>query len=79
MLAVAVACLPIFFHEGSINRWEGGVFFAYYLAYTLYLVLNATQHDMLPLYSDIMMRFVLPITVLTIGVVTFRFARARPT
>ncbi len=79
MLAVAVACLPIFFHQGSINRWEGGVFFAYYLAYTLYLVLNATQHDMLPLYSDIMMRFVLPITVLTIGVVTFRFARARPT
>ncbi|OHC31832.1 MAG: sodium:calcium antiporter, partial [Pseudomonadales bacterium RIFCSPLOWO2_02_FULL_63_210] len=42
MIAVAVACLPIFFSGYRINRWEGLLFLAYYLAYTLYLVLFAT-------------------------------------
>ena len=40
---VAVACLPIFFTGNVIARWEGGLFFAYYIAYTTYLVLAATQ------------------------------------
>jgi cation:H+ antiporter len=43
MIAVAVACLPIFFTGNVITRWEGGLFFAYYIAYTTYLILAATQ------------------------------------
>lgn len=35
MLAVAVACLPIFFSGLRINRWEGLLFLGYYLIYTL--------------------------------------------
>jgi cation:H+ antiporter len=72
MLVVAVACLPIFFTGGTINRWEGALFMGYYIAYTLYLVLNATQHDLLPIFNTIMLYFVIPLTVITIGVVLYQ-------
>jgi cation:H+ antiporter len=72
MIAVAIACLPIFFTGYSIARWEGLVFLGYYIVYTLYLILGATQHDALPLLSAIMLLFVLPITALTLIVVTWR-------
>ncbi|HUE75285.1 MAG TPA: calcium/sodium antiporter, partial [Chloroflexota bacterium] len=68
MIAVAVACLPIFFTGYSIARWEGGLFLAYYLAYVLYLILNATEHAALAAYSTVMLAFVLPLTVLTLTV-----------
>ncbi len=69
MIAVAIACLPIFFTGGTINRWEGALFMGYYVAYTLYLVLNATQHDLLPIFNSVMLYFIIPITMVTIGVV----------
>jgi cation:H+ antiporter len=70
MVAVAIACLPIFFSGYQIARWEGILFFLSYVAYTLYLILDATQHDALPLYSNTMFYFVLPligITVIALG------------
>ncbi len=75
MLAVAVACLPIFFHESRIDRWEGGVFFGYYLAYTAYLILDSTGHDYLPYFSAVMLWFVMPLTAITIVVVLLRYAK----
>ncbi|MGM0982658.1 MAG: calcium/sodium antiporter [Pseudomonadota bacterium] len=75
MIAVALACLPICFTGGQISRWEGGVFFGYYLAYTLYLILAAARHDALPGFGMVMLYFVLPITVLTLALLTFRDLR----
>ena len=72
MLAVAVACLPIFFTGTRIARWEGGLFVGYYVAYTVYLILDSQDHDALPTYSTVMMLFVVPITVVTIGIVVAR-------
>lgn len=72
MLAVAVACLPVAFHGYAILRWEGALFLAYYAAYTLYLVLNATQHAALPMFSAVMWAFVLPLTALTLVVIVVR-------
>ena len=66
MLAVAVACLPVFLTAREIARWEGGVFLAYYLAYTAYLILAAQQHDALPAYSYVMLSFVIPLTIVTL-------------
>jgi cation:H+ antiporter len=43
MLAVALACLPVFVTGREIARWEGGVFLLYYVAYVAYLVLAAQQ------------------------------------
>jgi cation:H+ antiporter len=77
MIAVALACLPIFFTGNIISRWEGFVFLGYYIAYTVYLILSASHHDALPFFSHTMMWFVVPITVLTLIVVTIRTIRKR--
>lgn len=66
MVAVAVACLPIFLTGHLIARWEGAVFVGYYVAYTAYLILNATEHDLLEPFSAVMVRFVVPLTLVTI-------------
>jgi len=68
MIAVAIACFPIFFTGYTITRWEGGVFLAFYVAYALYLFLNATQHTLLPAFSAVMLWFVIPLTVITFGI-----------
>jgi cation:H+ antiporter len=72
MLAVAVACLPIFFTGNVIARWEGAIFLLYYVAYTTYLILDATQHAALPMFSNVMFYFVLPITILTLAIAVWR-------
>ncbi|MGE0681157.1 MAG: calcium/sodium antiporter [Candidatus Binatia bacterium] len=76
MIVVAVACLPIFFTGHVIARWEGALFFGYYLAYTFYLILAAAEHDALPQFSLLMLNFVIPLTVLTLALVTVRSLRA---
>jgi len=63
MIAVAFACLPVFFTGGVISRAEGTLLFGYYLAYTLFLVLAASQHDALAGFSAGMLYFVVPLTV----------------
>lgn len=72
MIAVAVACLPVFFTGGTISRAEGGLFVGYYGAYTTYLILAAAQHDALSTVSVVMAAFVLPITALTLLLVSVR-------
>ncbi|PAV26844.1 cation:H+ antiporter [Tamilnaduibacter salinus] len=74
MMAVAIACLPIFFTGGVISRLEGGVLFGYYLAYTAYLILAASHHEALPAFSGAMLWFVGPLTVLGL-VVSLRRSR----
>lgn len=69
MLAVALACLPVFMTGREIARWEGAVFLAYYAAYTTYLILAAQSHDALAAFSGTMMSFVVPLTVITLVVV----------
>jgi cation:H+ antiporter len=72
MIAVALACLPVFMTGHDIARWEGGVFVAYYAAYVAYLILAAQQHDALDSFSHAMLSFVIPITVITVIVVLLR-------
>lgn len=79
MIAVAVACLPIFFTGHRIDRWEGGLFLGYYLAYTAYLIFYATEHQALAAFSAVMLGFVLPLTFITLAVLFWRAWRARST
>lgn len=74
-IATCVACLPVFFTGHRISRYEGGVFLGYYVAYTSYLILAAKDHDSLPVFSMIMMWFVIPLTLLTAVVVIYRTTR----
>ena len=72
MIAVAAACLPLFFTGNELRRWEGAVFLAYYGAYLAYLVMASSQHDALPVFSRTMLLFVAPITLLTVAVAATR-------
>ncbi len=76
MIAVALACLPVFMTGREIARWEGGVFVLYYAAYITYLILYTQQHDALGVFSTAMMSFVVPITVITLVVVLLRRKKA---
>jgi cation:H+ antiporter len=77
MVAVAVACLPIFFTGYRIDRGEGFVFLAYYVAYTMYLILASTQHASLQVFSIALTWFAVPLTVLTLTILVVREMRRR--
>jgi cation:H+ antiporter len=75
MIAVTVACLPIFFSGHRLARWEGAVFVFYYAVYVLFLVLQAEDHEALPAFSRAMLFFVIPLTVATLTVIAWREVR----
>jgi cation:H+ antiporter len=76
MLAALVACLPIFVSGREVARWEGALFLLYYAAYTTYLILRSQDHAALPVFSQVMMSFVAPLTIVTL--VVMLFPRRRP-
>jgi cation:H+ antiporter len=72
MLAAAIACFPIFVTGRRIARWEGSLFLLYYLVYTVFLILAATHHAALRGFSDTMLEYVLPLTVIVLVVSLLR-------
>jgi cation:H+ antiporter len=77
MIAVAIACLPIFFTDNLISRWEGIFFWLYYIAYTLFLFLKSTEHQTLPVFNTVMLWFVIPLTAITLVILTISHWRDR--
>ena len=77
MIATAVACLPIFFTGSRVARREGLLFLGYYAAYTIYLLLNSTDHEALPEFSFVMLAFVIPLTALTLVTLAARSLKRR--
>ena len=63
MIAVAVACLPIFFTGHLIARWEGALFLAYYCAYTASIVIAATVPSLTRTFAAVMFGVVVPLTI----------------
>jgi cation:H+ antiporter len=72
MIAVSLATWPIFRSGHVMSRGEGAVFLFYYVAYTAYLILQAAEHDALPIFNAVLLAFVIPITLLTALMVTMR-------
>jgi cation:H+ antiporter len=77
MIAVAFACLPFFAPGFTIPRWQGVLFLLYYVAYTVYLVLGQTDRDAKERYAAAMLKFVIPLTLLTLAVVAVRVLAKR--
>ncbi len=71
MIAVAAACLPVFFTGRTITRWNGAVFLAYYLAYLTNLTLRAMNVPIAKEFTLAMLFFVIPLTLigLLVGVI----------
>ena len=77
MIAVAVACLPVFLLGRRIGRRRGLLFLGYYAAYVVYLIMGAQQHDALEQFSAVMLSFVLPITIVTLVAMVIRDQQLR--
>ncbi len=75
MIAAAIACLPIFYTGHLIARWEGGLFLAYYLAYTWYLILSATSPNLTRSFALVMALVVIPLTMVTLMIGVARHRR----
>ena len=78
MLAVALACLPVFVAKREIARWQGGVFLASYVAYVTYLVLQAQQSAALSGFTWAMTSIFLPLTVIALVVAMVQASAANP-
>jgi cation:H+ antiporter len=72
MVAVAILCLPIFLSHFSITRLEGFIFLSYYVIYTTYIILDASNHAAFDTFRQIVTTIVLPITLLTLIGFSFR-------
>jgi len=72
MVAVAVACLPIFANGHVLNRWEGIAFLVAYASYLTWLVLDATEHGSRDSYGDVVLYFVVPIVTVTVATLWYR-------
>ncbi len=72
MVIVAVACLPVFFLDSMIARWEGIVFLLYYAAYVIYLCLTAMEHDAVQAFSNAILLFAAPLTALAFVISWYR-------
>ncbi|ACO77486.1 K+-dependent Na+/Ca+ exchanger related-protein [Azotobacter vinelandii CA] len=77
MIAAAAACLPIFLTGYRIGRWEGLLFFGYYLAYGAYQVLFASGASAVDLLHDALAWYALPLTAVTLLVIAVRGWRQR--
>ncbi len=67
MVAVAIACLPIFFTR-LISRHEGATLLALYVVYATYLVLDARQHHLEDELTTVVLYGVLPATALVLAI-----------
>ena len=66
MIGAALITVPIFFSGKMITRWEGAVLLMFYVMYTVYVYLSATQASELSLFQAALMFFVIPLTVLAL-------------
>jgi cation:H+ antiporter len=76
MLAVAVACLPVFFNGYLLKRWEGALFVLYYLAYICFLALDSIDSGLRDPFAIVMVVFVAPLTLVTLAVISVRSWKA---
>jgi cation:H+ antiporter len=77
MLLASIACLPIFF-TGMIPRWAGGMFLAYYIVYTSYLVLLATDNHLIAeQISLVVIYLALPLTTIWLAYVAWQAWRQK--
>ncbi len=72
MLGTAVACLPVFYTGRVISRGEGALFLAFYVLYTAYLILDATQYGGLATFRAAMLWFVVPLSAAMFTIASVR-------
>jgi cation:H+ antiporter len=64
MLGVALLCVPLFFAGATLNRWDGGLFVALYIAYIWYLIATALAQPYLPTLQNGIVYGLLPLAAI---------------
>jgi cation:H+ antiporter len=75
MLAVSIACIPIFVAGFNLTRTDGSIFLLYYFTYLSYLVLDAIQASIVPTIEGVMLFAVVPLTILYMIWRIYRFRK----
>lgn len=75
MIAVAIACLPMFANGYALLRWEGIMFLMFYGAYLGWLVLDSGDHAFKNDYAVAVLGFLVPLSVITLIVIALRNRR----
>jgi len=79
MIAVAMVALPIFFTGGKISRGEGFLLLAFYIAYTLFLILDANDDPRSESLGNAIVFVAVPITATVLLVQCVRWNKVRTT
>jgi cation:H+ antiporter len=77
MVAIAVACLPVFFAGYQISRLNGGLFIGFYVAYLIYLIFQASGNSAFETYRSALVFGVLPLTAMMLVFMTVQTLRRR--
>jgi cation:H+ antiporter len=54
MIAITAVCIPIFFIGMNVSRGEGAALFGFYIAFTIYLILDAVQSPLAGIYGPVL-------------------------
>ncbi|MEQ9310699.1 MAG: calcium/sodium antiporter [Balneolaceae bacterium] len=63
MIAVSIACIPIFIAGFNLTRLDGILFLFYYSSYLIYLVLDTLGSGIIPVFENVFLFGILPVTV----------------
>lgn len=72
MIAVALACFPIFFAGYRISRPNGAMLLSFYFAYIVYLIFSSNKSPSIDTYQNALLYVVFPLTALWLAVSAFR-------
>lgn len=74
MVLGAVICLPIFFSEHRISRWEGILFLVYFIVYLTSILMPYSHWLLEPDTGNAIFLFGLPLTLVTALIGLYRYA-----
>lgn len=78
MIAISIACFPVFFHGYTIGRLSGFIFLSFYLAYLAYLVLQSIGSPAFPLFRQITVFYASPLAALALLILLIKAMRQGP-
>lgn len=64
LIGISILCLPIFFTDKTIDRFEGAILFSCYVFYLFYLYLDSVSSSILPLFIQFIFYAFIPFVVI---------------
>jgi cation:H+ antiporter len=75
MLAVTIACFPVFYTGRTVTRWEGAAFVSYFVVYIGYVLLAAAGQAPPTIVRHALLIFVIPLIIPGVVITLLRFRK----